>query len=147
MSTGLTEKQKYRNQMARAKHRGIEWNLTFEQWMRIWEESGKWQLRGKGMGKYVMARNGDVGPYSPENVSIIPYEQNATDANINHPDKCGGTKRTGLGRGSYRVKRGNRITFLSRFRGKYLGVFDTPEEAEAAYRTAHSKYLTETAQK
>jgi len=131
---------KYRRQFtaqrARAKNRGIEWLFTFEEWMRVWTDSGKLHLRGKGAGKYVMSRQGDVGPYSAENVTIQLYEKNCADVNKNHADKCFGPRRCGKGRGSYRVVRGGRVTFLSRFRGKYLGVFDTAEKAEFAYRSA-----------
>jgi hypothetical protein len=138
---GNPYQNKFTAQRARAKNRSIAWDLTFDQWLSIWNASGKLHLRGRGAGKFVMSRRGDVGPYSVENVEIAPYEVNAREVNFNHPDKCGGMKRLGLGRGSYRVQRGNRVTYLSRFRGKYLGVFDTPELAEAAYQIAVSNYL------
>jgi hypothetical protein len=138
-------KRKFQAQRARAKHRGIEWHLTFEQWLEVWEKSGKLGQRGKGVGKYVMSRNGDAGPYSMENVSIQSYEKNCADVNVNHADRCWGPKHCGKGRGSYRVVRGSRVTYLSRFRGKYLGVFDTAQEAEAAYQRAATEYqLTKT---
>ena len=74
---------KYLGQKHNAKHRGIEWKFKFEDWCRVWDESGKWELRGTGKGKYVMGRFGDVGPYSPDNVEIIPFEQNIKDAYAN----------------------------------------------------------------
>lgn len=73
----------YRLQKNGAKRRGIEWQFTFEQWLECWLESGHAHQRGRGKGCYVMGRHGDVGPYSPSNVSIILVEQNSADAHTN----------------------------------------------------------------
>jgi hypothetical protein len=51
--------------------RGIPFELTFEEWLQIWNASGKLDRRGRGVDKYVMARNGDAGPYKVGNVRII----------------------------------------------------------------------------
>lgn len=72
---------RYREQKYNARGRGIEWSLTYEEWLKIWTDSGKLHLRGRKGGGYVMARFGDVGPYSVENVSIVPFEQNSSEAN------------------------------------------------------------------
>ena len=60
---------KYRIHRQNARARGIPFRLTFEQWWRIWQRSGKWKQRGKidergkrGRG-YCMARPGDQGAY------------------------------------------------------------------------------------
>jgi hypothetical protein len=134
-------KKKFTVQRARAKNCGIAWEMTFEQWLEIWTASEKLALRGKGVGKYVMSRHGDAGPYSVGNVEIVPYEQNAGDVNKNYPDTCGCSDRNGLGRGCYRYQQGARVTYTARFRKKHLGVFDTPEAASYAYQAAHQKYL------
>jgi hypothetical protein len=60
--------------------RNIDWHLTFEEWLDIWIKSGKLDQRGKGQGKYCMARHFDLGPYSISNVSIIPDSKNTSDA-------------------------------------------------------------------
>jgi hypothetical protein len=65
-----TPKGKYSVQKRKAKRRGIEWQLTFEDWWEIWQQSGKWEERGWGKYKYAMCRHGDSGPYSRENVFI-----------------------------------------------------------------------------
>ena len=72
--------QKYRGQQSHSKSRGIEFNLTFEEWLDIWLDSGYWHLRGKGKGKYVMSRIGDTGPYSLENVFIQSNSDNVIQA-------------------------------------------------------------------
>lgn len=68
----------YQRQKDTAKQRGIEWRFTFASWWRMWEESGKWEMRGrtKGMGGWEMSRPGDVGPYSPDNVVIVTHREN-----------------------------------------------------------------------
>lgn len=76
---------RYRQHRRDALGRGIKFKLTFEQWCRIWEQSGKWALRGRKRGQYVMARFGDRGPYSVSNVHIITSEQNHIDANRGRP--------------------------------------------------------------
>jgi hypothetical protein len=74
-------KKRYSEQKGVAKSRKIEWLFTFETWWKMWTDSGKWELRGNRKNQYCMARKGDVGPYSPENVDIILTTQNSSDGN------------------------------------------------------------------
>ncbi len=67
-------KTQYRIQKENARRRGIEFNLSYEQWIEVWGD--KIELRGRGRGKYCMARNNDCGPYAIDNVRIIPFEDN-----------------------------------------------------------------------
>lgn len=69
-------KTRYMQQRAQANRRGIPWEFTFETWWNMWEESGKWDLRGASKGKYCMCRKNDIGPYSKENVVIATTEEN-----------------------------------------------------------------------
>lgn len=62
-----------------AKQRGIKWSITLPQWWNIWQESGKYALRGRERDKYVMSRYGDEGPYSPDNVYITTQSENIKD--------------------------------------------------------------------
>lgn len=52
-----------------AKNRGIEWKLTFREWIGIWD--GHWEQRGRGHGM-VMCRKRDQGAYEVGNVFIAP---------------------------------------------------------------------------
>jgi len=61
--------------------RHIEWRLTFPEWMAIWLASGHFHERGRG--GYVMARYGDIGPYSVTNVKIITHSQNSVESRNN----------------------------------------------------------------
>lgn len=60
-----------------AKGRRIKFLLTFEQWLKIWTDSGHLHERGRGRGKYCMARFKDRGPYSVRNVRIILFTENS----------------------------------------------------------------------
>lgn len=85
-------KQRYSQQKGVAKTRKIEWLFTFESWWKMWSDSGQWINRGRGVGKYCMARKGDVGPYSPENVEIALHTQNSSDASKGRPGPWLGKK-------------------------------------------------------
>jgi hypothetical protein len=114
-------------QRSQAKRRGIEWQLTFEDWFAIWTESGHWEERGKRAGCYCMARHGDTGPYAVGNVSIITVEQNSSEGN-RVADLPLGVSRIG----KFRFRANRRVNG----RKTYLGSFATPEEAHAAYLRA-----------
>ena len=76
--------RKFKQQKATAGIRGIEWRLTFYQWWNAWQQSGYWDNRGKGSG-YCMARKGDSGPYSVENIYFCTIGQNVKDSYVNKP--------------------------------------------------------------
>lgn len=138
----------YKAQRKRAEQRGIEWGFTFETWLGVWDASGVAHLRGKRMGQYVMARNGDVGPYTPDNVVICTVSQNFKDAYKNgrgggncnlgkfHPKQGEVRKATGW---TY-IKKNQKNPYQVMFRRKYVGVFPTMELAERAYAEELKKF-------
>lgn len=70
----------YKVQKVTAKKRGIGWDFTFKQWWQVWLDSGKWELRGRHSGDYVMARYGDgEAPYGPDTVYICTSAENLRD--------------------------------------------------------------------
>lgn len=71
-----------------AKSRGIEFLLTFEQWFKIWTDSGHLHERGNRGHQYCMARLGDKGPYAVGNVKIITCNQNHSAQELS-PDARG----------------------------------------------------------
>lgn len=75
----------YNNQKRDASARGIEFRLSFPEWIEIWERSGKWMERGRGRNRYCMARHGDTGPYAVGNVYITTNAQNAAESYENTP--------------------------------------------------------------
>lgn len=73
----------YNNHMQTSRKRGILFLLTFEEWSGWWEAclGPDWlNLRGRGRGKYVMARVGDKGSYKLGNIKCITTEQNNREA-------------------------------------------------------------------
>ena len=76
-------KKAYTDQKNLAKGRGIPFLLSFEEWKKIWDDSGRFNQRGKKTGKYCMARFGDKGAYEVSNVEIILVEHNIRDRNEN----------------------------------------------------------------
>jgi len=72
----------YKAQKSNAKTRGINFLLTFEQWLFIWTQSGKLDQRGRGADKFCMCRNGDVGDYKIGNVFIGTGRENVKAGNL-----------------------------------------------------------------
>jgi hypothetical protein len=72
----------YVQQKSNALGRGLEFRLTFNEWLRIWNKSGHFSERGRRRGQYVMCRYGDLGAYEVGNVFI-----GTTDANISAGSK------------------------------------------------------------
>ena len=81
----LTKKDRCNQHKYNAECRGVEFNFTFDEWVKMWEDSGKWDERGVGPEKYCMARHNDIGPYSIDNVSIQTNKENDTFA-VTHRD-------------------------------------------------------------
>src|SRR6516225_9333463 len=68
--------RRFRQQRTQAKVRGIEWELPYWEWLQIWQDSGHLDERGRRKGQWVMARNGDIGPYAAWNVKIVYSDTN-----------------------------------------------------------------------
>ena len=100
METDLRKYQKSKNQ---AKYRGIDFHLTFEEWLDIWQKSGFYDKRGVGRGSYVMSRYNDIGPYAVGNVFIQTNAQNVIDA-----------KNTGRRKGSTHTEETKQLFSLQR---------------------------------
>jgi hypothetical protein len=77
----------YNRHIGNARQRGVPFLLTFEEWWRIWDASGKWEQRGARKGHYVMARFGDAGPYTVGNVRICTHSENNAEMNRNSRGK------------------------------------------------------------
>lgn len=70
----------YLMQRHNARRRGIGFELTFPQWLGLWERSGKLDERGRGANRYCMARFGDAGPYAVGNVKIVTHSENSSES-------------------------------------------------------------------
>lgn len=133
----------FRRQRNFAAVRGIEWQLSLQQWWSAWQESGRWAQRGRRKGLYVMARNGDVGPYALGNIYFTTLEQNSSDQFKWKP--------TGVRRNKALTQKPARLGYsylphlnatnpyravLSGKPKKHLGWFATADLARAAYLSA-----------
>lgn len=67
----VSPRGKWTAHKSQAKSRGIGFDLTFDQWWKIWQDSGKWEQRGKAVGQFCMSRNHDTGAYTLGNVEIV----------------------------------------------------------------------------
>lgn len=131
----------YLMQVRNAGARGIEFLMTFPEWWSIWQQSGHWHQRGRGQG-YVMARNGDIGPYAIGNVRICTQSENSKESFIKTPASVRAAKARANGRRSFQLGKGKGWVLVAGLRSKpyqvvvrkkYIGMFATPEEAHAAY--------------
>jgi hypothetical protein len=122
--------------------RGIAWELSLDDWWRIWQDSGMWEERGPTRSGYCMARHGDVGPYSASNVYITTMRENTKDYyRVHRAAHSAQTRKLNLER-SLRTARG--WTYLNgkakpyqvMLSSKRIGCFATQAEAEAAHRHA-----------
>ncbi len=81
-------RNRHRNQKHYAASRGIDFDLTFEQWWKVWQDSGHWRKRGPLPHQYCMARGTtkrpDVGPYKLGNVRIITNRKNREEQGMDY---------------------------------------------------------------
>jgi hypothetical protein len=140
LRTPQSPADRYLSQRTKSFRRGVGWEITFPEWLSIWMESGNWTNRGIGIGKYCMARHGDVGPYRVGNVSIQLVEVNSRDGiKIAHATlrrNGGHTAQLGTGRGWTKHPRNKKNPYQVTAGRKYVGSFPTQEAAEAAYKAA-----------
>lgn len=117
----------YSAQKRSAVRRGIQWKLSLSEWVFIWESSGKFHLRGKGSGKYVMSRHGDVGAYEASNVAIKLGTENSSEATkqwIGKPKKAF----TGV----HLLYPNAPNPWMAKYKERSIGVFKTAQNAAAA---------------
>jgi len=73
----------FHTQRAAAKQRRVPFHLTYDEWIGIWQRSGRLLQRGTMRGNYNMGRRGDVGGYASSNVDIISQAENLRQAAAN----------------------------------------------------------------
>jgi hypothetical protein len=113
-------------QRTHAEARAVPFNLTLTEWWDIWKASGKWEMRGRGVGRYCMSRFADQGPYEVGNVHIQLSQMNSREA------ACQWAGRTKKHKCVFRDLPGTAKPYSVKVRGHRLGRFATEEEAVAA---------------
>lgn len=96
----------YESQKNGARQRGIEWQFTYETWWDVWKND--FPRRGPRKDDLCMARYGDEGPYSPENVYLTTNGRNSVDRN---------TSAKAANRKAQTIERRGRALFLGRGHG------------------------------
>lgn len=101
-SQGLPDPgEAYSRQKSVAKQRGIQWEITFDEWWNLW--SPYYRLRGRGTNGLCMAREGDSGAYKIGNVYLTTNLGNMKDGHATRSkkrrlDPCPPVKRQYWGR-------------------------------------------------
>ena len=73
----------YDNANQCAKIRNIDWQFTYDEWVAWWGDDI--HRRGPYKHQLVMARNGDQGPYHPDNVHKKTASENCREGQIGKP--------------------------------------------------------------
>lgn len=81
MNKQIAEKR-YLQQRAQARMRKVPFTITLDEWIKVWEDSGKWEQRGRRKDQYCMSRIGDKGGYELGNVFIQLSNENAREGNL-----------------------------------------------------------------
>lgn len=117
---------RYQYHKRNSKNRAIPFNLTLGQWWSVWAASGKYDLCGKGIGKFCMSRIKDSGAYELGNVHIQSSQENSREAVAKW---LGKTKKH---RGVYLLYPGRPRAYDARVNKRSIGFFETAEQAAAA---------------
>ena len=80
---------KYVRHRNHAIERNVGFNLSYKEWLTIWEDSGMIDSMGNKRGSYVMSRKGDVGAYEVGNVFIQSFSDNIAERNKTVVSKYG----------------------------------------------------------
>lgn len=80
-----TKHEQFLTQRQNAKKRNIDWQLTEQEWIDWWEATGHFHERGRGKGKWIMARFNDTGPYSLTNIFCHQHGSNVSDGQKGKP--------------------------------------------------------------
>lgn len=103
-----TPLRKYRMHKSSALQRGVEFDLTFDEWMEIWGDRLK--DIGTGSKKLGMLRTRDEGGYSVGNVRLGTPKENVNDRSVAYHSSKTHTHRTDS---DYRVSLPKEVCFLS----------------------------------
>lgn len=72
----------FQSQRDGARRRGIPFLFDAVTWWEWWQTDDRWSRRGISSSSLCMARIGDKGPYSPENVVCQTHAQNVYDVPV-----------------------------------------------------------------
>src|SRR5262249_35598248 len=82
--------QRFLQQRRQARQRGIQWQLDYWEWLRIWQDSGHLHERGRHRGKWQRSPPGRPGPkgtLTPQNEGGEPNPRGARAPHPPHPPR------------------------------------------------------------
>ena len=111
---------KYNRQRVGARHRGIEFNITFDEWYNLFLHHGvdKNDIEKISKDQLCLCRNNDCGPYSLDNVYVATRSKNSIDRNRWNPQ---------------RHNKSGKEHYKTRIINTPKGVFDTLNDAGKAF--------------
>jgi hypothetical protein len=113
----------FTEQRRNARNRGIEWRLSYKQWIDWWRATGRLDARGRTGGGYCMSRIGDSGPYSLENIECKTIAENSREALTRRPTKPSDQA------GVFKILCGTSKPYLAKYGRVRLGFYETAEDA------------------
>lgn len=116
----------YRTQRQTARTRGIPFSLSLAEWWAVWQASGKYHLRGRGLGHYCMSRLNDQGGYEMGNIHIKLCEDNSREGLTRNKR---GTKEFP---GVFLIYPGRDRAWAAKYGKQNIGFYCTAQEAYAA---------------
>ena len=66
----ISLENKYFAERSRALRMGVDFTIPFDDWLKIWQDSGKFDQRGGKKGQYVLSRIDNTKPYEIGNIII-----------------------------------------------------------------------------
>jgi hypothetical protein len=137
-ATPYATKAAFAHHRKSAGNRGIPFDLTLGDWIRLWGRSGKFHLRGHGGDLYCMARINDAGGYTIGNVKIITNRENAREyAKAKREGRR--EARATIIAGVYQLYPGSKRPYVVRYGRKLIGYFRSEKRAIAARQRFEAK--------
>ena len=121
----------YKEHERNSRRRDIDFLFSFEEWRDFWITDNRWFNRGRGKDNYVMARDGDTGPYAPWNVHLSTKDENRQETRFKGRKGSSGFK--GVTRSKDGKKWVAQLSGVIAGKSIYCGTHETPEQAHAAY--------------
>lgn len=133
LNTGMKKSYAYRlykEHERNARSRKIDFLFSYEEWHDFWSLDNRLANRGREKNQFVMARDGDSGPYAAWNVHLATADENRRETKFKGRKSTSGYK--GVTRSSDGKKWVGQLSGVIGGKSIYCGTHNTPEQALAA---------------
>lgn len=126
--------QAWRSQRNAIRQRNLEWDISLAAWLRIWQDSGKMHLRGRGKeDSHILTRIDDTGAYTEDNVHVVCYSDVVRDMRARAVAEGIMQRKQEEGTtGVYLAYPGTAKPWMAKCGRTVIGTLETQEEAIAA---------------